>query len=253
MDRDPAFIETTGYCHCCRQQSTFRSASDWLRDNYVCLDCKSIPRNRHLHHVLDTKFPGWEKASIHECSPVNDFTARHAKRYTRSIYEPSVAPGAMHNGIRCENIEAMTFADNTFDLFITEDVLEHIFHPDKAIAEIMRVLRPGGAHVFTAPKQKWITHTRQCARLVDGKIEHILAPEYHIGENGGKSLVTWEYGYDFELLLSEWAGNVPVETHRMLDRSKGIDAEFNEVFVIRKPVASGRHRWLPRKFGSLWL
>ncbi|MFM0689222.1 class I SAM-dependent methyltransferase [Paraburkholderia strydomiana] len=253
MDRGPAFLETTGYCHCCRAQVTFRSESDWLRDNYICLQCKSIPRNRHLHYVLDTKFPGWEKAKIHECSPVNDFAARFARRWSRSVFEPNVPLGSMHRGVRCENIEAMTFADNTFDIFITEDVLEHVFHPDKAIAEIMRVLRPGGAHVFTAPKQKWITHTRQCAKLVDNEIEHILEPQYHIAANGGGSLVTWEYGYDFELLLSEWAGNVPVETHRMVDRSKGIDAEFNEVFVIRKPVAPGRHRWLPRKFGSRWL
>ncbi|WP_157652028.1 methyltransferase domain-containing protein [Burkholderia ubonensis] len=167
---------------------------------------------------------------------MNDFTARYAKRYTRSIYEPSVKCGEMHDGVRCENLESMTFANDSFDLFITEDILEHIFHPDKAVAEIMRVLRPGGAHVFTAPKHKWVTDSRQRAKLADGKIEYLHEPQYHIGADGGESLVTWEYGYDFELLLSEWAGNIPVETHRLLDRSLGIDAEFNEVFVIRKPA-----------------
>ena len=31
----------------------------------------------------------------------------------------------------------------------TQDVLEHVFQPDRALAEIMRVLRPGGVHVFS--------------------------------------------------------------------------------------------------------
>ncbi|MFM0733397.1 class I SAM-dependent methyltransferase [Paraburkholderia sediminicola] len=198
--------------------------------------------------VLDTKFLGWESAEVHECSPVNDFTSRYAKRYTRSVYEPGVELGGMCNGARCENIEAMTFPGESFDLFITEDILEHVFRPDLAIAEIMRVLRPGGAHIFTAPKQKWITDTRQCAQLIDGEIKHLLEPQYHSAANGGRSLVTWEYGYDFELLLCEWAGYVPVETHRLVDRSKGIDAEFNEVFVIRKPCNDSAHAWNPRPF-----
>ncbi|MFM0145467.1 class I SAM-dependent methyltransferase [Paraburkholderia sp. RL18-085-BIA-A] len=198
--------------------------------------------------VLDSKFPGWERAEVHECSPVNDYTSRFAQRYTRSVYDPSIEPGCKCEGAQCENIEAMTYADETFDLFITEDVLEHVFRPDLAIAEIMRVLRPGGAHVFTAPKQKWITHTRQCAQLVNGEVKHLYEPQYHAAADGGRSLVTWEYGYDFELLLSEWAGDVPVETHRLMDRSKGIDAEFNEVFVIRKPCPGASHPWNPRAF-----
>lgn len=252
MDRDLAvhqpFLENTGYCHCCRSSVTFRSENDWLRDNYFCLECRSIPRNRHLRLVLDTKFAGWENADVHECSPVHDFTARYAKRYTRSVYEPEVTPGTMCSGSRCENIETMTYPDESFDLFLTEDILEHVFRPDRAIAEIMRVLRPGGAHVFTAPKHKWITHTRQCAQLIGDEINYLYEPQYHMAADGGRSLVTWEYGYDFELLLSEWAGNVPVETHRLMDRSKGIDAEFNEVFVIRKPCPGTPHAWNPRTF-----
>jgi SAM-dependent methyltransferase len=230
-------LENKGFCYCCRKETTFRSKSDWLRDNYICLNCESIPRNRHLHYVLAHKFPGWENSRVHECSPTPkaDFVSRFAADYSKSIFDPAVPLGSMRDGVRCENLECLTFASDSFDLFITEDILEHLFHPDKAIAEITRVLRPGGAHVFTAPKQKWINESRPRAKLVDGAIEHLHAPEYHIGADGGESLVTWEYGYDFELLLSEWAGNIPVETHRLLDRTKGIDAEFNEVFVIRKP------------------
>ena len=60
------------------------------------------------------------------------------------IYLPvNISPGN-----RCENLEELTFDDNTFDLVITQDVLEHVLNPGKAFKEICRVLKPGGAHKF---------------------------------------------------------------------------------------------------------
>ncbi len=138
--------------------------------------------------------------------------------------------------MRSEDIEALTFADESLDLFITQDVLEHVFHPDRAIAEIHRVLRPGGAHVFTAPKHKGLLETQVRARLQpDGTVDHLVEPAFHgnpIGDN--LALVTYDYGYDFELLLSDWSGT-SVDVVHTRDRRRAIDAEFNEVFVIRKP------------------
>jgi 2-polyprenyl-3-methyl-5-hydroxy-6-metoxy-1,4-benzoquinol methylase len=45
----------------------------------------------------------------------------------------------------------LTFGDETFDLTITQDVMEHVFNPEKAFQEIMRTTKSGGAHVFTTP------------------------------------------------------------------------------------------------------
>ena len=228
-------IENPGYCHCCRRSTTFRSTEDWLRDFYFCKHCQSIPRHRHMQAVLDLFFAGWEERELHEASPSNTFISRLARRYTSSQYFDGVPRGAMQQGVRCENIEALTFGDAAFDLFITQDVLEHVFHPDRAVREIHRVLKPGGAHVFTAPKHRSLAATRQRAALgAQGDVHHLLPPEYHGNPVGdGRALVTWDYGQDFELLLSEWAG-VSVETVQTRNRSKGLDGEFNEVYVIRK-------------------
>lgn len=38
----------------------------------------------------------------------------------------------------------MPFDDDTFDLCFSKQVLEHVRHPDQAVGEIARVLRPGG-------------------------------------------------------------------------------------------------------------
>lgn len=61
------------------------------------------------------------------------------------------------NEIKCENLEfkidnayKMTFPDSTFDIVIGSSVLHHL-EIDKAISEIYRVLKPGGAIFFTEP------------------------------------------------------------------------------------------------------
>lgn len=247
MSNDAAQLcfENTGYCSCCRTETTFAALKPWLRDNYICRNCWSIPRQRHLQYVLDTRFPGWEHRTVHESSPSHDFIERFAHDYTSSQYFPGIPPGSEHNGSRCENVESLTFADESIDIFITQDVLEHVFDPAAAVREIHRVLRPGGAHVFTAPKHKGLLETIQRARInQDGEVEHLMEESYHGNPVGdGKALVTFDYGYDFELLMSDWSG-ATVEAVHTRDRGLGLDAEFNEVFVIRKapPVVAGALR-----------
>jgi SAM-dependent methyltransferase len=189
---------------------------------------------RAINLTLDTYFPGWEQLSLHESSPSNDFISRFAANYSSSYFFEGVEPGSLHAGSRCENLEALTFADDTFDLFVTQDVFEHVFRPDLAIREIMRVLRPGGAHVFTAPKHKGLRQTRQRARFENGQVVHVLEEQYHGNPIGdGRALVTWDYGDDFEVCLWQWCG-YPTVTYVVRDRHLGIDGEYLEVFVTRK-------------------
>ncbi len=41
--------------------------------------------------------------------------------------------------------------DATFDTIVLSDVLEHIFHPDRLLREIHRVLRPGATALINTP------------------------------------------------------------------------------------------------------
>jgi hypothetical protein len=223
-----------GYCHCCRQETVFQINGVWLRDQYVCLCCFSIPRMRHLQHVLDKYFQGWEHKNIHESSPSNDLISRHCSAYSSSQYFHGVDGGSSVDGVRCENLESLTFPDCTFDIFITQDVFEHIFNPDRAAREIMRVLKPGGAHVFTAPKQKGLTASYPRACLVNSQINYFKEAVYHGNPIGdGTSLVTWDYGDDFESLINGWSDASTI-TYITRDRNLGIDGEYLEVFVSRK-------------------
>jgi len=52
---------------------------------------------------------------------------------------------------------ALPFRDHAFDLALNTQVLEHVLEPKLILAEIFRVLKPGGRLLLTAP-QGWYEH-----------------------------------------------------------------------------------------------
>ena len=97
-----------------------------------------------------------------------------------------------------EDLMSLSYADGQFDLVVTSDTLEHVPAIDVALRETCRILKPGGAHVFSVPVV-WDRATRQRASISAGHIVHHLAPSYHGAPQQGKSdfLVFHEFGADF--------------------------------------------------------
>ena len=54
------------------------------------------------------------------------------------------------------DVVALPYADRSFDLVCAFDVLQHIRSEDRALAEIRRVLRPGGLMILTVPAYSWL-------------------------------------------------------------------------------------------------
>ncbi|MDZ4704230.1 MAG: methyltransferase domain-containing protein [Saprospiraceae bacterium] len=52
---------------------------------------------------------------------------------------------------RVENALNLTFPDNTFDLLLSMEVIEHVGHPERMVSEVRRVLKPGGLALITFP------------------------------------------------------------------------------------------------------
>ena len=234
--------EWQGHCPICGKETTFRAENDWFRDHLLCNSCEggSIPRERATMHVLEREYPLWRQARIHESSPlfrgISLLLLRECPGYLPTYCFPGVTLGATHNKFRCEDIENQTFADESFDIVISQDVMEHIFEPERAYREIWRTLRPGGLYIHTTPMNKDMVTSKRCAeRLSDGSIRHLTEPSYHgnpIDEAG--SLVTFLWGYDLPDLITKWAP-FDVEVRRFNYASKGIVAEYSEVLVCKKP------------------
>ncbi len=228
-------------CPVCKSNTVFYCNEDWHRDHYRCMNCNSIPRERALFHVLDKYYDNWQSKKIHESSPSNRHFKNVVEQYSFSQYFHGQEPGSHINGIRNEDIERLTFSDNSFDFFITLDVLEHVFNPDVAIREMLRTITADGAVVFTVPIHKqFIKSVRRAVRVDDNSIKYLLPEEYHGNPVGnGRSLVTWDYGQDFESLVQKWIGNnFTVERINKTNDGFGIIGEYLDVCIIEKKIAS---------------
>ncbi len=227
-----------GYCPICDSQTLFIEKDPWLRDFYVCQKCNSIPRQRAIILAINKFCPEWKNLKIHESSPGGASSTsieKHCAEYTPTQFFQDVTLGNSKEGIRCENLEKMTFEDNSFDLMITQDVFEHVMNPTDAFREIDRILKPGGAHIFTMPWYPHLERTVQRARQLDnGDIEFLEEAIYHgnpIDDKG--SLVTFDWGADFVDFIYEHSG-MTTTIYLVKDRNMGLDGEFLEVFISRK-------------------
>lgn len=235
----PTVLKNRGYCPICDRPATFVAKNPWLRDHYKCTRCRSIPRERALMAVILERFPDWRNLTIHESSPVNRGASRRfateCRHYVPSQLFKGLPAGTVVDGTRCENLEALTFADESIHLHVTQDVFEHLFDPDRAFAEIARTLQPGGAHIFTVPLVNKEAPTRQRAkREADGSITYLESPDYHANPVDPQgSLVTVDWGFDIRGHIAAACG-LETEIIRIDDLHRGIRAEFIEVLVTTK-------------------
>jgi SAM-dependent methyltransferase len=157
----------SGVCAVCGREGVFTRGATRGREGYPCGGCRSSIRYRHQAEVLVALYARERSRSLAELVREAEFrrlavyepgvsgTLRRYDSdladYVHSYYWTDIAPGDFKQGVRCENLEQLTFQDESFDLVITSDVFEHVRRPWHAFAEVGRILRPGGRHVFTVP------------------------------------------------------------------------------------------------------
>jgi len=235
---DGFYFKRHGYCPCCMQETRFVSYHEWLRDNFVCVKCNSIPRERALIQTIEKFHPDWRRLAIHESSPSKNAASAllaQGLSYVATHYYPNDPLGSLVHGYRNEDLEHQTFPGKSFDLVVTQDVMEHVYSPREAFAEIARTLKDGGAHIFTVPIiNKHIKSEVWATKGDDGSPVFLKTPEYHgnpIDPNG--SPVTMHWGYDIVDFIEANSGlRSSIEQIDNLDR--GIRAEYIEVIVSRK-------------------
>lgn len=183
-----------GFCHLCRRLVEFAidGGPDFgpghpnLREGLVC-ECGAKNRDRLMmlasrdllagarHVVFFGALSGWARWA----------RETHGDRILFCEYLGEKAdPGAIVpiDGliVQNEDMTRMTLPDASTDLVLHQDVLEHIPDYRAGLRETLRVLRPGGQTIFTAPFFHALDQTFVRAAFNEaGELIHYAAPELH--------------------------------------------------------------------------
>ena len=170
------------------------------RERLVCPVTQLNNRLRATVHFLDIELQVNADHNIYiaeQLTPLYNFLKRKYPQIVGSEYlGPDKLPGYVDkNGIRHEDATSLSFPNESLDLYLTFECLEHIPSFDKAFAEAFRVLKPGGKLFWSVPfTAESETNTIRAMVKSDGAIEHLLEPEYH-GDpvHGDKGILCYQY------------------------------------------------------------
>lgn len=208
----------TGYCNVCGsvQALTISAGPDFgegrpnLREGLVC-PCGAKHRDRLMVMASQARLlaadrtlffgalSGWADWARRARPDATVFCEYMADETTRG--QEVLLP---HTDLRVmnEDLTRLSFADASADLVVHQDVLEHIPDYRAALRETLRVLRPGGATVFTAPFfDVYDVGLTRAALRDDGSIEHFLPEERHGDPLSPEGILAF-YNFGWDLLAA---------------------------------------------------
>lgn len=121
---------------------------------------------------------GRDVCELSSRGPLVDCLRREARSLALSEYFDDVPPGEVRNGVRCEDVQRLSYADAAFDLILHSEVFEHVADDAAGFRELLRVLRPGGLMLFSVPLAG-AAATVERARVGPEGVEHLLPSVYH--------------------------------------------------------------------------
>lgn len=153
------------------------------RENALCPWCLSLERHRLLWLYLKNEtdfFTAYPK--VLHIAPERCFIKRFEKllgdKYITADLESPLAKVKM-------DIQSIPFPDNEFDVIFCNHILEHVEDDRRAIAEMFRVMRPGGWGIMLSPVTPGLEKTREDASVTtpEGRLE-AFGQRDHVREYG---------------------------------------------------------------------
>lgn len=151
--------------------------------NLSCTSLREVTRQKKFHAL--------QVAEFNACGQLHRWLAAHPGL---AYSEYKAAPP-----IRAENLLNLSYPSQSFDLILTSETLEHVPDIIRALAEIFRVLKPDGAHIFTVPVVWDRPESRVCAKLDEqGNMACLQPPSFHgiAGTTASDMMVITEFGAD---------------------------------------------------------
>jgi SAM-dependent methyltransferase len=194
------------------------------RESLFCRSCSSSQRVRRIAEVLIdlygngagtfaelVKTEPFRSCSIAEINAIGSVGAFQGyldqlPGLAFSEYRGAEHLGEMVDGARNEDICNLTYPDASFDIVLSSDTLEHIPDFSAALRETLRVLRPGGRHIFTVPVVASRPKTFARAEIgPDDVIVHHSPPLFH---GRGAGLFRYLPAGDDLLAYTEFGGDI---------------------------------------------
>jgi SAM-dependent methyltransferase len=185
-----------GFCAVCGCYETFVRGERSIREGYRCPACKAHLRYQGQALALLERYgapgttslaelvtqPSFQNLDVYEPGALGPFRSYFSglPGYTTSEFEPGTQIGDPMGTGTCQDLMALTYDDKSFDVVVTSDVFEHVRKPYVGFSEVYRVLRPGGAHIFSIPAQYPLA-SRTVPRVDVSTDEDVmlLEPRYH--------------------------------------------------------------------------
>ena len=220
---------------------------DNMRETVVCQNCGAIKRNLDVAKVL-LRVTGssashlWDSLTdlkklriylLESCGAIYNVLSKSENSICSEFWY-DVPRGTCVGNIRCEDVQNLTFPDESFDIVIAQDVFEHVPDPERGFREIWRVLKTGGYHILTAPYSRSLVKSVTRATIKESSISHILPPVYH-GINGNPNVLVFT---DFGLDLPQMLASIGFEIETFEDEHPNYNGGYNIVFICRKKSAS---------------
>jgi SAM-dependent methyltransferase len=158
-------------CTCCGSHfKTFASFGVPRRPNAWCPKCESLERHRLLWKFLEDKTNFYTaNLKVLHVAPETVFFKFISKQKNIDYYPADKFPTVYPRGTHFIDLLNINFGDNTFDAIICNHVFQYIEEDRKAMAELYRVLKPGGWAILQVPIDKKLSRTYEDDSITDPK------------------------------------------------------------------------------------
>ena len=150
---------------------------------YVCPGCKSSNRHRLLHAAFSADFERAERGmTVLHVAPERGLEAwmrghRGLDYETADLHRPGVD--------HLVDLQNTSLPYDTYDIIICNHVLEHVADDRAALAEMHRLLRPGGTAVLSVPIDWSLPTTREDPSVTDpSERERLFGASNHLRLHG---------------------------------------------------------------------
>lgn len=157
-----------------------------------------------------------------------------------------------------DDVQDSVFEENSFDLLLCSEVLEHVEQPERALETLHRIVRPGGIAVVTTPQRYSLMELSCKVAFLPGVIElvrliyrepvletgHISLRSYaafqqSIRASGFEIVEHQKFGLYLPLLAEfggTWGGRAIEALEKKLAGTRADQLFWTQAYVLRKPA-----------------